>query len=109
MHKIRLRKNAVLLGRLLAEARGLSARPAEDASGEPALLPGETEAEKIAALQSRVETVATSAGVLAQQCAAYGRAVSGAPSPDRIASDCIRIDGGRCKDFFIRSNMVVRR
>jgi hypothetical protein len=54
----------LLLGRLLMEARGLSARPAEDASGEPALLPGDTEAEKIAGLQSRVETVAASAGVL---------------------------------------------
>lgn len=53
-----------LLGRLLTEARGLSARPAADASGEPALLPGDTEAEMIAALQSRVETVAASAGVL---------------------------------------------
>ncbi len=90
-----------LLGRLLAEARGLSARPAEDASGEPALLPGETEAEKIAALQSRVETVAASAGVLAQQCAADGRAVSGAPSPDWIASDRIRIDR-RCAAIFSR-------
>lgn len=53
-----------LLGHVLAEVRGLSARPAEDASGEPTLLAGDTEAEKISALQSRVETIAANTGVL---------------------------------------------
>lgn len=52
-----------LLGRLLEEARTISARPASQDSGEPGFLAGETDAEKISALQSRVEAVAAATGV----------------------------------------------
>ena len=55
----------VLLGRLLAEAKTLSARPGVSGAvaTEPGFLTGSTDAEKIAALQARVEAVATTSGV----------------------------------------------
>lgn len=60
-----IEQERVLLGRLLAEARALSARSGVTDVGakESGFLAGSTDAEKIAALQARVEAVATASGV----------------------------------------------
>lgn len=60
-----IEQERVLLGRLLAEARVLSAQSGvgELSPTEPGFLNGLTDAEKIAALQARVEAAAAASGV----------------------------------------------